>query len=190
WRTRRRLGLWDVPLPFVLAAVFCSTPVIFALERGNCDILVLLLIILAAAALRGSSVYRDLAVGACLGLAIWLKVYPAMLVLGLLALRRPRAVICVGLAYTAIGLADLPDLPHYWQNTRAYIKAYDIAIHWTAHPLGTCWKRLWEGTSLAPFARIPGTVAAGCAIVPLMLWVSYHLFRCRERTGLVYPYFC
>jgi len=90
-RNRKQLNLWPLPLPFVVAALLCSTPIAFEMERGNCDMLVLMLLLLAGALLPKRSLGNDVLAGGCLALAVWIKVYAGVLGLGLLALRRPRA---------------------------------------------------------------------------------------------------
>src|SRR5262249_50833544 len=140
---------------------------LFELERGNCDLLVLLLIVMTAAVLAKQTLPRDLLAGFCVALAVWIKIYPAMLVLGLLAARRPRAVVCVVLAYVAIGLADYPDTVQHIQAVRSYVADYDMRLHASAHPFGTWWKHFWDGTPLAALARVPGIVGAGCVLAPL-----------------------
>jgi hypothetical protein len=87
-RTRRALGLGQLPVPAALALVLASTPVLFAMERGNCDLLVLGLLLPAAWLLQAKSPARDVAAGTCLALAAWIKLYPGLLIVGLLTLRR------------------------------------------------------------------------------------------------------
>src|SRR5262249_3903516 len=52
------------------------------------------------------------------------------------------------------------------------------------------WKHLWTGARLPLLARIPGTLGAGLVLLPSVLWVSYHVFRCQRRAALLYPYLC
>jgi hypothetical protein len=189
WRTRRQLGLWPLPLPFLMAALLASFPIVFEMERGNCDLLVLMLIVIAAGALGKHSLPRDLAAGFCVAVAVWIKIYPALLLPGLVAARRPRALVCAAVAYLAIGLADYPDTLRHVHAMRSYIADYDIGLHPTAHPFGTYWKHLWAGTRLAALTKIPGTVGACGVLAPLVLWVTYNLFRQRSGGALLYPYF-
>src|SRR5262249_1815210 len=128
WRTRRRLDLWDVPLPFLLAALLCSWPMTFELERGNCDVLVLLLLVVAAALLRRPAGWLDVLAGAGLALATWIKVYPGLLFLGLVALRRGRAAAGFAVAFVALGVADLPGTRLYVETVRGYVGRYDVTF--------------------------------------------------------------
>ena len=62
-RTRRRLRLSEIPLPTVIAAVLYSFPVVFAMERGNCDLLTVPLILCALVLLRRKSSLAQIAAG-------------------------------------------------------------------------------------------------------------------------------
>ncbi|HEV3120188.1 MAG TPA: glycosyltransferase family 87 protein [Gemmataceae bacterium] len=184
-RNRKQLNLWPLPLPFVVAALLCSTPIAFEMERGNCDMLVLVFLLLAGALLPKRSLGNDVLAGGCLALAVWIKVYAGVLGLGLLALRRPRAAVCMALAYVAFGLADYPDTVRHIASTRSFVQHYDITIHPSAHPFGTYWRHLWEGTWLA---GIPGLLGAACALLPIVAWVSYRMYRSTRTPALVFPY--
>lgn len=188
WRTRRALGLWPVPLPFALAAVCFSTPVLFAVERGNSDLVVLVLLIAAAGALQRRSAGQDLLAGGCLAFATWVKLYPGLLLLALPALRRWRAAACFGLALVVIGLADVPDLYRSSQSMQAYVGKQLDLCHPAAHPLGVFWKQSWEGTRFDRLARLPATATAIALVLPLALGVSYGLFRCPNASAVLYPY--
>ncbi len=192
WRTRRQLGLTDLPLPFVLAAVLCSTPVLFALERGNWDLMVLVPLTIAAWALREKSAARDGLAGACLALAAWLKLYPALLVLVFLVQRRYRALgvfaaVCAGLV-----ALYWPQFPQMYANMQAVIQhntpgGFDP----TAHTISGFWKYFfegWTGTRLAFLARLPATVAACVLVLPVVLGVSWRLWQTPQRERLVFPY--
>ena len=41
WRMRQEMGLWPVPLAVMAAALMYSTPAVMAMERGQCDPLVI-----------------------------------------------------------------------------------------------------------------------------------------------------
>jgi hypothetical protein len=188
WRNRRDLALAPLPFLFVWGVVLCSTPVLFALERGNSDLLLLLLLVLTATALQRHTWFRDLCVGLFLGAAVWLKVYPALLVPGLLALGRPRALVCSVFAFLAIGLASPSDTLQHIESMRLYAARYDIGFHESAHPFSTYWKHLWENTRLAPLTAVPGMLGAALVLLPLVLWVSFQVHRSLGRGKLYYPY--
>jgi Glycosyltransferase family 87 len=189
WRHRQKLDLWSLPLPFLLATVLCSTPVLFEMERGNCDLVVLMLLACAAWALAKEGLVGDILAGTCAAAATWMKIYPGLLGLGLLVIRRPRALACLLAAYLAIGAADYKDTLQSIASIRAYVRDYDIPVHASAHPFGTYWKHLWEGSRLAFLNKLPGTVAATATLLPVVLWVSMHVHRCRNRRFVLFPYF-
>ena len=97
-RARRELDLEPVPYTILLAGVLFSTPVLYALERGNFDLLILPPLLLAAWSLKSelaATVWPEL----CLAYAAGIKIYPAILILGLIPLRRFRALLlCARLA--------------------------------------------------------------------------------------------
>lgn len=189
-RARRQLGLWKVPLPLALAAVLGSTPVIFAMERGNYDLLVLAPLALAAWALQRRGLACDLLAGSCVALAAWMKVYPGLLGLGFIVLRRPRALGFCVLAGIAIGLPGLRDLAAFQANAKDLVVRYIPPVFFQfTHSLSADWPLLWAGTRLAWLARVPGLVVAGGFILLLSAWASYRLYRCPDSSRLLYPYF-
>ena len=105
-----RIALSALPLPWVLAATLCSTPVLFAMERGNWDLLVLAPLALAAFALKEPTWQRDCLAGSCLALAAWIKLYPGLEIaqLSFMMLDRP--------AERPYGS---PDLGSHYQGQRA-----------------------------------------------------------------------
>src|SRR5439155_18651406 len=63
WFTaRQRRGL---PVTFAIAASLWCTASVFSMERGNCDALVVLLIMIAVVALRKQSLLAEVIVGVC-----------------------------------------------------------------------------------------------------------------------------
>jgi hypothetical protein len=184
-RSRTQLRLWPLPLPFLLAAVLCSTPVTFALERGNCDLLVLLLIAATVPMLSKRSFLGDVLAGCCFALAAWVKMYAAILGLGLLAARRPRAGACMAIMFVVFGMMDVPDTLAHLTATRAYLKDYDMPLHWSAHPFAIYWPQLWRGTRLA---AIPGILGATAVLLPMIAFVTWHMWRSRKSPVLLYPY--
>ena len=188
WRTRRELGLWGLPLPCRLAAILWSTPVLFALERGNYDLLLLACLLPAAWALRGTTLTHDLVVGVCLAAATLLKAYPAVVILGLLPLRRTRALVCcgaAGLLLAGVGHADF--LP--WLENARRLSLLDSpnthgGVHPTVHTLTGCWRLLWTDAPLGRFMTQVPRMGAGLGLVfALTAWTSYRLWRAGPRRG-------
>lgn len=192
WKTRRELGLAEVPLPIVVAAVLFSTPILFALERGNYDLLVLLAVLGALRLMRDRSAAAEVGAGLVLAVAGWSKLYPGLLVLGLLALRRRRVLAGFVLAGAVIGLADVDGLRRFFENNRGMVAFYSSLQGGQAHPvqhsLSGCWRHLWAATPLYPLAEIPGRVATLGLLGPLLLWISVRVARCPDRGRLAYPY--
>lgn len=192
WRTRRELQLWDLPLLFTVAALLCSMPVFYALERGNCDLLVLLLLFPAIWALRGQSCWRDGVAGSFLALAAWVKIYPGILLLGLVPLGRWRALVCGGLVALALGVLQGPQLPGFLRNAQQLVEQHAPSqngqIGSTVHTLSGCWKLIWDGKGVRRLADMPPTLAAFLVLAPIVLAVSWSIFRCRDATRLQYPY--
>lgn len=191
-RTRRELGLWQVPLPFALAAILISAPMLYAMERGNFDLLILLLILFAAWALQARSLARDMGAGSALALAACFKLYPALLVVSLLPLRRGRAFVCAGLA--AIGFASFQahNHPVFITNLKELARL-NSPEHWKAisptnHSITGNWRLLWPGTKLKALAKAPPPVATAALLGPLLLGVGYRVYRCPDPRRVIYPY--
>src|SRR5262249_43723131 len=162
--------------------VLSSSSLFFAIERGNCDLMVVPFLMGAAWALRKKSPGRDVCVGVCLALATGIKVYPGLTGLAVLALRRWRAAGWCLAAGPCAALVDSPHAPAFLDTLSApppkHSPAYHGVIYPTIHTLSGCWAPLWQGTRLDVLSRIPGTVAALGLLVPLCLWVSWHVARC------------
>ena len=192
WRVRAECGLGDVPLPLALAAVLGSTPAVMALERGQFDLLVLPGLLGAAWLLRRESRAAEGLAGVLLAAAAWLKYYPGLLALGLLALRRWRALAGFVAAAAAIGLADLHGVRRSLENCRqaaATLDALRTGVFAWEHSLTATWRTLWPGTRWAWLARMPGPVAAVALLAPPLLWVSLRVARSPRPGRLIAPYF-
>jgi hypothetical protein len=192
WRHRARLGLTNVPLPFILAAVLLSYPVLFEMERGNWNMLALLLIVLGAWALRSSTLGGDYLAGLCLAVAAWIKVYPGLLLLGLLALRRWRAAtVCVA-AGLAIGLVNVTGALEFAANIRESAIRSTPDLHGgfftCSHTLSGCWNLFCSHLGLSWPANVPGAAGWGIVVLPQVLWVSRRVRLAADGARLIYPY--
>lgn len=192
WRTRQRLGLWDVPLPFVIGAVLCATPVVFAIERGNYDLLIVPLLVAGAWSLRRRSWAGDALAGCCVALACWLKIYPAMLLFGLLALGRYRALAFAVAAVVLVGVADLPHTLAFMHNVGELARNESPAAHGVVghadHSVTGSWVLFWARTRLARLGAIPGPVVWAAVALPVALVLGLRIRRSPEP-ALLYPYF-
>lgn len=189
WRSRTELGCWNMPWPWALAAVLWSTPVLYALERGNYDLLVVPFLLLAAWALRGQSLARDAGAGACLAVAVLIKLYPAIVVLGLAPLGRWRALACCAAVAAPLGLIGFRDLPVWRQNAKELLEHEPPALDSRVHSLSTGWQPFWSDTRLARLGQLPGRAVAFALVLPLILWVSYRLWQLPASPAMTLPYF-
>jgi hypothetical protein len=192
-RTRARLGLWRVPGPLALAAVLCSTPVLFALERGNCDLLIVLFILFASWALARRTRWGDVLAGAVLALAACGKLYPAAL-LAVFVVDRRWLGLAAALATAALIVAlDVPGTLAFRDNIAALVHKHAPGLHGWYHPsvhsLGGWWDVAWQGTRFqGVFGRVKGTWLAGGLLAALVGWVSWRLFRSPGRGPLTFAY--
>jgi len=193
-RTRRELDLWNLPFSVASAAILFSTPVLFALERANYDLLIIPLIVGAAQLMRSKRaiIAAEALAGLFLAVAIWAKLYPGLLILGVLALRRWRVAGWIAAFGALIGLSFGSQLLPFLENARAAAaEQYDMArampdliVPWN-HPLGLVWPGLWAGT---PLALLPGELGAALLLAPLLAWVSWRIYTCPGRRQLALPY--
>ncbi len=192
-RSRDELNLRHVPFTLMLAAVLWSTPFLYALERGNFDILVLPPLLIAAWALRERGWWRDGVAGSCLAYAAGIKIYPVILVLGLIPLRRPRALLFAGVAGVLLLCFHFGDYAGFRANAAAMVAQSDPKINrflsGTMHSLAATWPLLVEPFGLKPLIRFPGLFAAGLILGPILLWTSWQVYRYGEPRRLILPYF-
>lgn len=191
WRARRRLGLVEIPGTVAIAAVLFSSPVVLAMERGQCDALVLPLIGLGAWLLGRGRHGSDWAAGGVFGLAAWHKYYPGIVLLGLLGFRRTRAVAGFVLVGLAVGLADPVGVVDALSNAHHAVPAlplrYPAQIHHAGHSLTTFWRPLWAGTPLAFLKAVPGAVGACALVVPFVVQVTRRVGRTGDAARLAFP---
>jgi hypothetical protein len=192
WSTRRRLGLAVIPFPLLLAMSLLASPVLFALERGNYDVLVLALILVAAWGLARRSLPGDLLAGFVIALAVWIKIYPGLLLLGLAGLGRHRALLCSALAALAIGLVDVTHLPAFVANLQILARegapAAQGVIHDSVHSVSGCWHMTWLVRQYPWLAVVPGSAVWACLALPLVAWVSLRIRQCRWEPAILYPF--
>ncbi|HTU20453.1 MAG TPA: glycosyltransferase 87 family protein [Gemmataceae bacterium] len=193
WRSRNNLDLFRVPLPLLLAAFLFSFPVLFELERGNWNMLVLLFLLLTVMALRGRSRWCDFLAGAFAGIATWIKIYPALLLLGLLALRRWRAAGSFAVVVLLIGLCDIQGALEFAENIKESARFstpdYEGGFISCSHTVSGSWLLLCRNAHLNWLGHLPGAAGWGLLVFPVVLWVSYWVSRVPEPSRLIYPYF-
>ena len=193
WRTRCSLSLAPIPLTLALAVIAYSTPFVFAMERANCDLLIIPLLVAACFLMKRRSTVEELVAGTLLALAVWTKVYPGLMVVGLLSLRRVRVLAGMAISGIAIGLTDVQGFARFVANNRKMVhdflemKRFN-PVHPCEHSITECWVKLWKQTPLDRLASIPGSVAAAGILITLLGWVSYRVFRSPAREKLTFPY--
>jgi hypothetical protein len=190
--TRRELGLAEIPKSLAVATILFSFPVLFALDRANYDLWIVPLVAVAVALMRGRTATGDIIAGFLLAVAIWCKLYPGLLIFGVLALQRWRLAIWIAAFGLLIGLTDPPQLMRFAVNMKiqtdsawALARAFPSVLPWN-HPLPVIWRSLWAGT---PLALLPGQVGTGLLLGPLLVWVSWQMYRCPDNERLSFPYF-
>jgi len=194
-RWRRDLSLGEIsPLAAIVLMLF-STPVLFAMERGQYDPLSLLPILAALPLLKHKSGWVQFLAGAILCIAPWVKAYPGLIAVGLLGLRRWRALAGFVIVGVVVALLDFAELQRFFVNNNLHIqKAEDLTrvfpngpCPWN-HPLALSVSCLWLRTEYRWLGFLPGKIiAAGLLLVPLA-WVTYHVFRSPGRDKVAYPY--
>lgn len=195
-RARNALGLGGVHLPLVLALTLLSTPVLFAQDRGNCDVVPLATILLASRLLSGRpSAMRELAAGGLLGLAFAFKIYPGVLVVGLAACRRWRGVGGFVVASLLIWGAS-PQLAREFLETNArYLKmseqytvefeGEELKVYYLwSHSLSYAWDYAdWPGF----LGSIRGEWFALLLTAPLLGYVCGQFLRRTVPDALILP---
>jgi hypothetical protein len=191
WRTRKELGLREVPLTLLLSAVLFSTPVLFAMERGQCDILVLPLLAGGVAAMRKGTKRFDLLAGLLFVGSAYVKYYPGLVIVGLLALRRWHAVGGFVAFGTIIGLIDLRWLLGSFENMKAGVAMTEAirtdVIHPCDHSLSGCWRSFWTYWDLSSLAGLPGSVMATAVMLPMVFLVCLRVARSGRSDRLLWP---
>jgi hypothetical protein len=192
---RRRLGLTPIPPIVAVVLILFSTPVLFALERGQCDPLSLLFILVALPLLKSRSKWAQCAAGVTLCLGPWIKVYPALLAVGLLGLRRWRAFAAFAAAGIAVAVLDFHAIQRFLVNQRFLFHYVDDICRLSAsaapwnHPLPNVLAGPLIGGKLGGLAMPLGKAAAAAFILALLAWVAYHVYHCPKRDVLAYPFF-
>lgn len=200
-RQRLPLGLEPLPVVAAVAIALWSNPILFEVDRGQVDVVVLLLIWLGWRLSRRNTTVADLCAAFCFSTAIWMKVYPFLIVLGLAAVRRPRVLLATVAAGLLIGLAT-------WKWDRDFLAA-NAADRLRASPVEsiqlllrgrfdelqadvTTWKHdfrahehsladyaqgLLSDLGLNTAAKVPGILYASLLVLPLAAGLSWFQFR-------------
>jgi hypothetical protein len=196
WKTRTQLGLCEMTLPTAMALILFSTPVIFALERGNCDSLSVLFVIVGLSLWRLNSPVAQFLAGAILSLAPWLKLYPGLLGFGCIGLRRWQALAGFIVGGLAIGALHTEEIPKFIRNNRQLTEEYyrqsmakpNSSVHPSTHSLTQSWSSIWTYTPFKFLSQINGFVAAFVILGTPLGWVTYHVYKSPVRDRVAFPF--
>jgi hypothetical protein len=194
YRTRQGLCLERIPFVFILGITLFSFPVIFSIERGNYDLMVVAIIVVALRIIRSRRRFSDFWAGCLLAIAPWAKLYPGLMGLGFLTLRWWRVISGFVFMGIAIGLLDIKDNIKFYDNMKLQLSRMDILANitkpdyfpWT-HSLPMAWFDLMKSLGMHSLQRLPGGLIAAVILVPLLVWVCVRVYRCPEPEKLVYP---
>ena len=187
---RRELRLEAIPLSLRVAGLVCSMPVMFALERGNWDLMLAPPLLGLAWGLSGRSPRRDAVAGLCLTLMAWIKIYPLLLLVAPLALRRWRVVGVFAVSSLALAIAWWPELQAIVRTIRATEGDVTKGFCHVYHSWSQAWSPFWRETPLAFLRRVPGTVGALAVMLPIVAVVSWKIARLPDRGRVLLPYLC
>jgi hypothetical protein len=196
WRTRTRLGLFPLPLVLVMGGVLLTTPALFTLERSNFDLVTLAAILLAVPLLEKEQPALEVLAGALLAFGPWVKIYPGLIGLALLALRRYRCLAGFVLGGVLIGIAMPTETLRSFEVLQIAIGRVKQGAHgvpfppWS-HSLSIAWSNVVDSTRGMPIGRllqkIPGSVVAVLVLSAPLLWVCLRVYRCRRSAPLAFP---
>jgi hypothetical protein len=189
-RVRRDLRLEAIPLSVCAAALLCSMPVMFALERGNWDLMLVPPLLGLAWGLSGRSPRHDAVAGLCLTLMAWVKIYPIFLLIAPLALRRWRVVAVFAAGCLALAIAWWPELQAIGRTIRATEGDVSKNFCHVYHSWSQAWAPFWRETPLAFLRRVPGTLGAFAAMLPIVAVVTWKIARAPYRNRVLLPYLC
>jgi hypothetical protein len=213
-RLRASWRLTRIPWSLVTGLLLLSLPVMFATERGQVDVIVVAAVLVVGLAVRrygegGLPWWWDIVIGACMAIAVWTKIYPVVLLPGLIVLGLWRALGLGTIATLVTGLVP-------WRWTKAALTSpgqgdrigfvtevrnwlfdpnyapaqltWYPTISTDSHSLTTYWSTFWNQLGVWRLGRVPGIVGAAMVLAPIVLWVSWRVFRSPMRARVAMPY--
>jgi hypothetical protein len=191
-RSRRGNGLKSLPWPCLAALLTFSTPFVTAMERAQVDPIMLPALLAAGVLLnaRNARGAAELAAGAILSTFAWIKYYPALTLLGLVALRRWRAAIAFAAVGGAIGLIDAPRIRQALTDASKLAQDggdLNAHTHPVQHAIGKFWPRLWARTPWPSVGRVPGPLVSGFLLGPALVLVARRVGASPARDRLAGP---
>jgi hypothetical protein len=192
WRTRRKLGIAPIPLAVMVVGVLYNTPSLFVVERGQVDPLLIPPMILAAWLLGRRKAFAELAAGGLLGATAWLKYYPGLTLIVLIALGRRKATAAFLWVAALIGVVDFDGFRESVLNgskVKTVMSGPAPYIHAMHHSIVQSWPLLWFVKKLPPLQQIPGVVVAAVLLLPAILLVCRKVARASDPSPLILPLF-
>lgn len=195
-RVRKSLPVGQLPLSLALAFVLFSFPVVFELERANFDLITLAALLIALWLFSKGTNTAEFLAGCVLAAGPWVKLYPGLMGLGLVALRRYRATAGFVVACAAIGLAAPSETMRSFDVLRLAVERVKNVSKivpqspW-GHSLSVAWLKIGQAASSTFLGKamlaIPMDAAAGAFVLGLAGWVCYRLYRLPRTNELLYP---
>ena len=169
-----------------------SAPVLFAIERGNYDLLIIPFLVGGVYLSEKEPREAQALGGALIATAVWLKLYPALLVLGLVSARRFRTVFWTIVWVGLIAIADVAELMQFHLNTEIHVTRAKAIASWGGfvpcswnHSLTLSWPAIWK---LTPLAKVNGLLGGIAVIGGLISWVGFEFWRRYVPAELLKPY--
>lgn len=195
-RSRVALGLREVPILHALPLVLLNSAVVFEMERANWDYISFVAVLVALPLMRPKRPALDFVAGCLLSVCPWVKIYPGLLGLGLLALRRWHAF--AGFVVGCVGF-----LVAYWGETVRSLHIVKLAMDivrrlgWLGgqyppwvHSLSMAWLRILDvtigrtkGQKIVTYTAWPFAMAC---VLPIIFWVGLRLYRSKHADRLTY----
>ena len=189
WRMRWETALSPLPLVFIAGAALLSYPMVFEFERGNCNVLVLLATLALVLVLRRPASWgTDFGAALCIVVAIGIKAYPGLLIVGLVALKRYRAVALTAGLMALMIITLWPAFAGWSAAMRAMTTAEAASYVDYSHTIAMHWHIYWRDLHLPGVASIPATPAIGLCVLMLVLPVSWQVFRAASPLRWAWPY--
>jgi hypothetical protein len=195
-RVRKTLPVGQLPLSLALAVVLFSFPVLFELERANFDLITLAALLIALWLFSKGTNTAEFVAGFVLAAGPWVKLYPGLMGLGLVSLRRFRATVgfitgcaVIGLAAPAETLRSFDVLQLAVERVKNVSKIVPQSP-W-GHSLSVAWLKIGQAASHTFLGKsllaIPMDAAAGLFVLGVSGAVCYRLYRLPRSNELVYP---
>lgn len=214
-RLRKTLAWSGLAVPVMLALVLWSAPVVFAMERGSTDALVLVCALGAAALLGRAPRWQvELPAGFLLALAVGIKVYPVVAVVALLALRRFAVLAFMVMSMAALALWQAEGLQQWMAHAHATQESRvgpvvdflrwlrgDLALgtvkdmghyygveYWgSLHSPGDWWPALWLRLGVVSPTAWPLLAVHFLVLAPVTLWGAWRILLARNTARLSLP---